>query len=121
VRGLFVSSLRGAEAVSYTNARGALADSRFRRADWYIDEVYRDDLEEALARCSKRDRDLVLGWFDNMKKRQRYRESEAITRHQLRRDLSIIVKDQAAHIANLEAQLMPYLRDGEAVEQDAML
>ncbi len=107
----------------YRETRGILADTRFGRASYPMEWVYREDLEAALARCSKADRDLVLGWFDNMKQRQRSNESAAINRHQRRRDLDVVVRDQAAHIANLEAQLLPYLRDGYGTggNQEALL
>lgn len=90
------------------------------RTDWPLDWVYREDLEAALRRCSKRDRELILGWHDRMTARRRQGESDAIRNHQTYRDLAVIVKDQAAHIANLEAQLMPFLRDGETGDQEAM-
>jgi hypothetical protein len=98
---------------------GTLSDSRFSRSSWGLNEVYYDDLEQALSRCSKRDRDLVLGWYNNMKRRQRQRESDAINRHQIDRDLYRVVKDQAAHIALLEEQLLPHLRETPHV-QDAL-
>lgn len=96
-------------------------DARFHRASWPMEWVYREDLETALSRCAKRDRDLILGWYDNMKRGQRRRESDAIVHHQTQRDLFVVVRDQANHIANLEAQLMPHLRAAPDAEQDAML
>lgn len=46
-----------------------------------------------------------------------------LARERLRnRDLLIVVKDQKNHIANLEAQLLPHLKAGEAqVEQGSLL
>jgi hypothetical protein len=78
-------------------------------------------LEEALKRLSKRDRELVLHWHDKDREWSRHVEWTAIREHTENRDLRRVVKDQAAHIANLEAQLMPYLRDHPDTPQEAML
>lgn len=68
-------------------------------------------LEAVLTRLSKRDRELILHWHEEDKWWERHVEWSYIREHTENRDLYRIVKDQAAHIANLEAQLMPHLRD----------
>lgn len=79
-------------------------------------DIPRFVFEDALWRCSKRDRELILGWWDaEAEEKERERrwerdsESRAIRDHQRYRDLEVIVRDQRNHIANLEAQLLPHL------------
>lgn len=85
-----------------------------------MSQVWRDDLEWALRRCSQADRELVLGWYDQEARWRRSLESDAIRKHQRYRDFEIIVRDQRNHIANLEAQLMPYLRAEPEGVQEAL-
>lgn len=75
----------------------------------------RSELERRLRRCSKADRDAVLEEFDGL------RSIVGPRRLRERDDLRIVVRDQANHIRNLEAQLLPYLRDRPEAEQEALL
>jgi len=84
-------------------------ERRFRSAGYRISWVSRTYLKAALSRCSKRDRDLVLGWYDAEHRWQRDIEASARRDHQTYRDLMIVVADQRRHIADLEAQLLPHL------------
>lgn len=77
-------------------------------------------LADVLARLSKRDRDLVLHWYDRDSEWQRARESDAVRYHQTYTDLHVVVRDQAAHIASLEAQLLPHLRDTTQGVQESL-
>jgi hypothetical protein len=91
-----------------------------RRRDYRISWIPRYDLEAALWRCSKRDRELILGWWDAEQRWIRNTEAGMRRDHQRYRDLEFIVRDQRRHIANLEAQLLPYLQ-AEPVDQEVLL